>query len=213
MRRCTENLRPFPNLKIFLNLCLLKRLAAILLMGILLFNWYGYQLLSTYLQNKADRRLEASLDRDNYDESQLIPIHIPITALSYYNSSTSFERVDGQLEINGIRYKYVKRRLFKDSLELLCIPNQAAMSLQSAKEDFFRQVNDLQQHSTQGKKTSHSGPNKAFSQDYNCDTYTFTSPGLLETRVGQRQIHAAGILPSRPALTPDIPPDQDSALS
>jgi hypothetical protein len=182
-------------------------------MGILLFNWYGYQLLSTYLQNKADRRLEASLDRENYDESQLIPIHIPITSLSYYNSSTSFERVDGQLEINGIRYKYVKRRLFRDSLELLCIPNQATMSLQRDKENFFRQVNDLQQQSTQGKKTSHSDLNKSFSQDYSCDTYTFVSPIIPETAIRQRQRHTAGSLPSRPALTPDIPPDQDSALS
>src|ERR1700743_2852942 len=120
-------------------------------MGILFFNWYGYQLLSNYWQNQADRRLEASLDQNNFDESQLVSVKVPLTTLSYYNSSTGFERVDGQIDIGGVHYKYVKRRIFQDSLELLCIPNMTAMKLQSAKNEFFRQVNDLQQQN-QGKR-------------------------------------------------------------
>ena len=109
-------------------------------MSILFFNWYGYQLLSGYLQDKADRALEANLDRNTYDGSQLISIKIPITSLSYSNPSTGFERVDGQIEIGGIQYKYVSRRIFGDSLEYRCIPNQAAVRQQTAANEFFRQV-------------------------------------------------------------------------
>lgn len=134
----------------------MKRIAAILLMGILFFNWYGYKLLSFYLENKADRQLEARLDEDRYDESQLISIKVPSSHLSYYNSSTQFERVDGQIEVGGVQYKYVKRRLFNDSLELLCIPNHTAMNLQTARNQFFQLVNDIQQHNGQGKKSDHS---------------------------------------------------------
>jgi len=140
----------------------MKKVAAILLMGILLFSWYGYRLVSSYLEDKANRQLEARLDQDRYDESELISIKVPSTHLSYYNSSTQFERVDGQIEVGGVQYKYVKRRLFNDSLELLCIPNHAAMSLQTARNQFFQLVNDIQQHNGQSKKADHS-TSKSFS--------------------------------------------------
>ncbi|MBN9379378.1 MAG: hypothetical protein J0H74_01350 [Chitinophagaceae bacterium] len=145
----------------------MKRIAAILLMGILFFNWYGYKLLSFYLEDRADRRLEASLDKDRYDESQLISIKVPSSHLSYYNSNTQFERVDGQIEVKGIQYKYVKRRLYNDSLELLCIPNHDAMKLQTARNQFFQLVNDIQQHNGHSKKSdTHHTTKSFFPTDY-----------------------------------------------
>jgi len=141
----------------------MKKIAAILLMGILLFNWYGYKLLSIYLEDRADRQLEARLDTDRYDESQLISIKVPSSRLSYYNSTTQFERVDGQIEVGGIQYKYVKRRLFNDSIELLCIPNHTAMRLQTARNQFFQLVNDIQQHNGQSKKSDAHAASKGFS--------------------------------------------------
>jgi len=141
----------------------MKKVAAILLMGILIFNWYGYKLLSLYLENRADRRLEASLDVNRYDESQLISIKVPASHLSYFNSDAQFERVDGQIEVGGIQYKYVKRRLFNDSLELLCIPNHTAMRLQTARNQFFQLVNDIQQHNGQSKKSDAHAAAKGFS--------------------------------------------------
>lgn len=131
----------------------MKRIAAILLMGILFFNWYGYRMLSSWLEDKADRQLEARLDQDRYDESQLISIKVPSSHLSYYNSSTRFERVNGQIEVGGVQYKYVKRRLYNDSVEVLCIPNHTAMHLQTARNEFFQLVNDIQQHNGQSKKS------------------------------------------------------------
>jgi hypothetical protein len=156
--------KKFPYIKKITILCAVKQLASILLIGILFFNWYGYQVLSMYWQQRAEHKLEARLDRHDYDDSQLTLIKIPLTTLSYYNGSTTFERVDGRVELNGVHYNYVKRRIFKDSLELLCIPNTTVTSLQKAKNDFFRQVNDLQQQN-QGKKNS-SSPVKDGSKDY-----------------------------------------------
>jgi len=134
----------------------LKRIATILLLGMLLFNWIGYRFFTSYLEEKSDARLEAQLDNNNYDESQLISIKVPVSHLAYYNSSAKFERVDGQIEINGVKYKYVKSRLYNDSLELLCIPNIASMQLQNVKSDFFKIANDLQNNSQNKKGNSHS---------------------------------------------------------
>jgi hypothetical protein len=129
-------------------------LTAILLIGILFFNWYGYRLLTACWQVRAERRLESRLDADDYDGESLIFMKIHINSLSYYNSSTEFERVDGQIDINGVAYKYVKRRLFKDSLELMCIPDMATIRLQATNGNFFRQTNDLEQSSGQDHSTN-----------------------------------------------------------
>jgi hypothetical protein len=150
----------------FINLADLNRLAAILLLGILGFNWCGYQLLSAYLEDRADRQLEARLDDNRYDDTQLFSIKVA-SHLSYSSPSLKFERIDGQIEVGGVLYKYVKRRLYNDSVELLCIPDHEAMNLQTAKNDFFQLVNDLQ-HNGQGKKmNSHPGNTKSpTSPDY-----------------------------------------------
>jgi hypothetical protein len=188
----------------------LKCLAAILLMGILFFNWYGYQLLSNYLQERADQRLEASLDKKDYDETQLLSIKVPITSLSYYNSSANFERVDGQIEIKGVQYKYVERRIFKDSIEYRCIPNQMAMNLKSARETFFQLVNDLS-HNGQEKKTPHSAQYKSVSQDY-CETQMEVFlPNTAIVPAPQLGIPAAADLLSRYTPTAEMPPDQAAA--
>jgi hypothetical protein len=192
----------------FINLAFLNRLAAILLLGILGFNWCGYQLLSAYLENRSDRQLEARLDDNRYDDSQLLSIKVP-SHLSYSSPSLKFERVDGQVEVGGVLYKYVKRRLYNDSVELLCIPNHAAMNLQTAKNEFFQLVNDLQ-HNGQGKQTnSHPGSTKSpTSPDYITVSAPFAigNPGVIS--LSQYAPCDATSLPSSHSITDEQPPDQ-----
>jgi hypothetical protein len=129
----------------------MRSIASILILTILLFNWFGYRLLISAMESRADQQLEAQFDENKYDESQLISIKIPVRYLPYSSNSSSFERVDGQIEIEGIQYKYVKRRIYNDSLEMLCIPNHMAMKLQTAKNEFFKFFNDLQQEKKPGQ--------------------------------------------------------------
>ena len=114
------------------------------MLSVLLFNWLGYRLLTAYWEGCAAARLEAGLDNDRYDPAQLILLRVPADALPYSNSSARFERSVGFIEIGATRYRTVKRRLYNDSIEFLCIPDGAANQLRSAKVDFFRLVNDLQ---------------------------------------------------------------------
>ena len=145
----------------------MRKIASILLLGILLFNWVGFRFFTSYMEQKANVQLEAQLDNNNYDDADLISIKIPAEHVSSYANTNKFERVDGQVEVKGVEYKYVKIRHFNDSLELLCIPNQQVMKLQNAKDDFFKLVNDLQ-HTGQSKK----GDNHSFSKNFSSDNYT-----------------------------------------
>jgi hypothetical protein len=189
----------------------LKKLAAILLIGILCFNWYGYQIVSSWLESRADRQLEARLDGNNYDESQLLSLKVPASHLSYYNSSTQFERVDGQIEIGGVQYKYVKRRLFNDSLEYLCIPNQASMRLQTARNEFYKLVNDLQ-HNGQGKKSdSHPGSSKSLSSADYYAVHDLILVNDLPFITLPRTAMEVPAITSSYAFTLEQPPDPSSA--
>jgi len=159
------------------------------LLGILLFNWIGYLLVIGYLHQQTKTDLEARLDVDDYDESQLISIKIPATNLAYYNSSPRFERVNGSLELNGVTYKYVKRRLYNDTLEWLCLPDQGAMKLRAT-------ANKVIGHPFRGLTV---------------DPYVITE--VLVTRAPFARISTANtgepsFIPSMPPCTDEPPPDR-----
>jgi hypothetical protein len=178
-------------------------------MGILFFNWYGYQLITNYWQDRADRRLEASLDRKDYDESQLISIKVAVTSLSYYNSTTDFQRVDGQIDVGGIQYKYVERRILQDSIEYRCIPNQMAMRLKDARDGYFQLVNDLSRNG-QDKKAPHPAQYKSVSQDYCATSMTIELPHPAAAPAPKTAVMIASQLPSSYSPTAEMPPDQPS---
>ena len=114
------------------------------MLSVLLFNWLGYRLLTAWWEGRAAAALEAGLDNDRYDPAQLILLRVPADALPYSNSSARFERSVGFIEIGHTRYRTVKRRLYNDSIEFLCIPDGAANRLRSVNDNYFRLATDLQ---------------------------------------------------------------------
>ena len=144
----------------------MKRIAAIALAGLLLFNWIGYRLFISLLQQEAAVRLESSLDRNDYDQSQLISIKVLSAHLDSYANTGILQRTNGEVEIRGVLYKYVAKRFFNDTLEYLCLPDQTSMKLQSAKNEFFSLVNDLKQTGAEKKTDPHAGNSKYFPLDY-----------------------------------------------
>jgi len=159
-----------------------KRIAAILLLIILLFNWVGYEFYTAILQDRADKTMVTNLDHNNYTDADLISIKVPATHLSSYVNSKEFQRIDGKIEIEGVQYNYVKRRFSEDSLELLCIPNKTATSIQTAKNEFFKLVNDLQHPGQSKKSDQHSSSYKGFSAEYFSNSQSFAISNLILTR-------------------------------
>ena len=76
----------------------------------------------TYMQERHASVLEKKLDRQQYNDKDLITIKTALD-LPYYASSTDYERAYGSVEVNGVTYEYVKRRVHRDTLELLCLPH------------------------------------------------------------------------------------------
>ncbi|CAN5132388.1 hypothetical protein BH11BAC6_BH11BAC6_12050 [soil metagenome] len=120
----------------------LKKLIAILLLSLFVFNTIGYRLLFNYMQTGADVTLTAKLDGGNYNESDLITVKIPVN-MPYLLNQTNFERVDGEITFNGQLYKYVKRNVQNDTMTLLCIPNPEKTELQQKVNEYAGKVNGL----------------------------------------------------------------------
>jgi hypothetical protein len=126
----------------------------------------------------ADANLQVVLDEHKYDESQLVSIKIPMTYLAYYTNSPFYQRVDGQIEIAGVEYEFVERKLCDDSLEFLCIPNQTAMTLHAAQNDLFKRLTGLDLN--ENKKSS-TGLLKINLADYLKANHFFELHNLLFT--------------------------------
>jgi hypothetical protein len=129
----------------------MKHIAAILLLGIFSFNIIGYRIVYDYMAQRADINLELALDKEDYSDAELISIKQPIQ-LPYYTNSKAYQRQDGEVNINGSIYKYVKCRIYNDSLEMLCIPHTSKMQIENSKDRFFKLVNDFQQAGSKNKK-------------------------------------------------------------
>ena len=130
-----------------------RKIVAISLICLLLFNWYGYRFVTSYLQKKADHQLEARLDVNDYDESQLIEIKVPLN-MPYQNSWAEFERHYGEIEISGKIYTYVKRKIEDGNLILKCIPNTTKQDLKNADNILFTANNGLDQEQNNNKGNS-----------------------------------------------------------
>jgi hypothetical protein len=184
----------------------LKKLASILLIALFLFNLFGYRILFNYEQQQSDIRLEASLDKQDYNDADLITIKVPLS-LPYVNNQQNFERIDGEITINGKILKYVKRKIADGNLILLCLPDHNKMRIESAKDEFFKYANDLVQNN-QSQKSGHSkaGVFKNLLVEYDTVNYTCTN-------IYNGVIHCYGLLcqlnflPSSHQSLPEQPPE------
>ena len=120
----------------------MNRLTAIFLTFLFLFNLIGYKAFFYYAQQRSDLQYEAILNEKQYDESNMITLKVDMN-MPYLVENTLFERVDGEITIDGHIYKYVKRRILNGQLVLLCLPDYQKTKLQSARQEFFAFANNL----------------------------------------------------------------------
>lgn len=103
----------------------------------LLFGAGGYYPLISVLQQQADRKLESLLDKDIYDEGNLVEVRVPLN-MPYQQRYTEYERHYGNIEIDGHSYTYVKKKIEGDIVIFQCIPNPSRQQLKDMRYDLTR---------------------------------------------------------------------------
>ena len=148
----------------------MKKLFAILFLSVHLFNICGYQLFFSAAENVASKQMIAMLDKNNYNEHELIQIKYALNA-PYITNNISYERCDGQIELNGVQYNYVKRMVQNDTLYIYCIPNHQKTELNKTENLYAKQNAD----NTPGKTSEQSALKKInFFNEYNSGALSFT---------------------------------------
>ena len=143
----------------------MRKLAAIILLILFLFNLTGYRLFFHYLGERSDSHYTSIINKEEYDESQLLTIRVNLN-MPYLVDRTEFERVDGEIEIDGQVYKYVKRRIYNGQLVLMCLPNNDRTKLQAAENNYTEFSLNIAATKNSTDSPSKSGFNKNAFTDY-----------------------------------------------
>jgi lipopolysaccharide export system protein LptC len=139
----------------------LKRLTAIFFLFVLLFNVAGYRIWFYYASEQATAKLIASVEEEQFQQDDLLTLTVPLT-LPYQTDWADWEKVRGEIEIDGVRYQYVQRKVVGGQMVLQCLPNKVHTKIESARDRFFNLANSFQ--GDDASKKAHSGTTVKFSK-------------------------------------------------
>ena len=107
---------------------MLRRSIAIAFLTLLFFNWYGYRLLSDFLQNRSDIQLEAKLDQNDYEE---FLAHVPAMKVGD-TFDLHFTKGAAKIVANGDTIGHIDHPKFAEALLLAFLgPNPGNPEVQS----------------------------------------------------------------------------------
>lgn len=143
----------------------MKKTISILLLGIFLFNLAGYRLVYHFAGKQADKNLQVQLDNDEYNEAELVVFKKPMS-VPYYSGTGGFEYTQGEVTIEGAIYRYVKKRVINDTVEMYCIPHTQKMELMNARDQFAKLSADFINVSKHQQDAPVNNPVKPFFSDW-----------------------------------------------
>lgn len=128
--------------------------------------------------------------------------------MPYQTEQSEFERIDGEIEIDGQLYKFVKRKVENGQLVVMCLPHSDKEKLRDAKNEFFKMTNDLQQE-TKGKKSEskNSTAFKNFLSEYRAENNNWASTYFPLTILIHTGINSPSLFASQHGDTPEQPPE------
>lgn len=91
--------------------------------------------------------MELKAEKINSNDKHLVMLKIPFF-LPYQTETKDFEPTDGEIIIKGIAYKYVKRKVCRDTLILLCLEHSDKTRLEKSSDDYFKKSSGLENNST-----------------------------------------------------------------
>jgi hypothetical protein len=120
----------------------LKKVAAILMLLVFLFNVGGYYFVFYGIAQHSKKKLVHRFDNETYSAEETITLAISIT-MPYPIFTDDYQRVNGEFEHNGEHYKLIKQKLDGDSLYIVCYKDRTTKRILDAFSDFAKFSNDL----------------------------------------------------------------------
>ncbi len=157
----------------------MKRLTTILLIAILAFNLFGYNIVFTIAENNADKKIFERVYNSSYDEESLVKFEMPLYN-AYQMDNGDFQYVSGEITIGNRIYKLVKQRVIDGALQLYCLFDESKTPLLTARNEYFRVINDFDAKGSSESKNSKSNVIKLVISEYeNFSSIVFSMPSAL----------------------------------
>jgi hypothetical protein len=150
----------------------MKRIIAITLLLIHLFYIGGQLAFHEYMVYKSDKFYNTQISENHYNINDLTEIRIPL-AMPFATDWSNFETLNGSVQFKNTSYNYVKIKVTKTAIYLLCIPNYATTHLSEQNIIYARQIPDIPV-----PKKDHVPFGKINLADYNYQTifFKFSAP-------------------------------------
>lgn len=152
----------------------MKRIFAIVILAVHLFNAGGYLLLQQYQVYRTDRRMNDLISQSLYNPNALIELKVAQHLPGITETWGDYKNVDGQVQLKNACYNYVKLKVTRDTLYLMVIQNYEKTKLIGKNIIYAKQINDIPQgdknHETSLKKA---GPDIKY--DAPVPTYQFAA--------------------------------------
>jgi len=174
----------------------LKKIFAIAMLLVLMFNMGGYMLLFQYFIKQSDNIANEQISKGLYKSSELVEVKIPVR-MPYVQEQLEYQNISGHIELNGNSYNYVAMKMTRDTMYVKCIPNYEKTRLVSEKVILAKEISDLplnkKSHAPLMKKSE-------VDNDYNYSSFYYelytpiiafntsflkTTPKLLDTHLSK----------------------------
>jgi len=184
----------------------LKKLSAILLLIVFFFHLVGYRALFFTLEQQWEQKVQIAFDNQDYDEADLVMITTPLM-LPYVTDTKDFQRVDGEINVNGKVYRYVKSKVENGEYVLLCLPDQYQQKLEKGKRDIAGNADETLLN---GGKKQGDGKTPAFRLPLVESGQHYFPISSTHARTGEILYHHSqpAALAFAAHISPEQPPDQ-----
>ncbi len=102
----------------------------------------GYILAFQYFIHKSEVQILKQIDDNKIDATKLFEIKIPIHQ-PYISDWSEYEQAQGQIQLHGTYYRYVKLKMSSDTVSFICIPNTVKTRLSKANVVITKDISDI----------------------------------------------------------------------
>ena len=120
----------------------MKKLIALSLLFIHLFNIGGQLLFYEYALYQSDKLFDEQINQNRYNPDDLTEVRIPANIPGIADEN-NYEYINGRVQFGNTAYNYVKIKITRTAIYLVCIPNYATTHLSNQNIINAMQIPDI----------------------------------------------------------------------
>lgn len=115
----------------------MRRLSAIFLLFLILLNTLGFYNVLLLIEKEAFRKSVTKINDTDHEISGNLLLRIPMVWPDQKNDE-EYRKVNGQIEVDGEIYHYVKEKFYNDTLFIVCLRDDQTTKIKNTISDFSK---------------------------------------------------------------------------